>query len=146
MYCPQCGTKLAISDASFCHNCGKSIATTSVAQAPLPKVLQFFPFTWVFWLLVICLFGAWAAYLLPVLAGRAVKGQLVLGPVVWTGGLFAYVWKRRYDKGWLGFGIGALVSIAIVVVVNFTQSYLRAQELLQSPPTINFVPDPQPGK
>lgn len=130
MNCVHCSAEIANIESSFCHKCGKPIVTSvggSVQHLPPVKISSF---TWVFWLLLFIAFSSWVGFFLPIFAGHEVSRQIVLPVVVWTGGLFAYVWKKRKDKGWQGFAIGVLIAIAVMTLVGFAVTYLRAEAVL----------------
>jgi hypothetical protein len=121
MYCAKCGAE-QVPNAAFCHRCGQVVGAESVPAKPQPQLVRL---TWIFWLLVFCAASAWLGFLLPLIAGRELKGVQTLAVVVWSAGPFAYYWNKRSGKGWIGFGIGALCAVAALIVVNFSFSYVR---------------------
>lgn len=134
MYCTYCGAEVIAQDAAFCHKCGKPPNATASQQTASATQVSKFPFTWAFWLLLICALLAWVAPLLQLFSGHEVKGQIIFGTAVWNGGLFAYIWKKRYNRGWLGFGLGALVTVTAISVLIFCTSYARVQSILNQAP------------
>lgn len=134
MYCTHCGAEVIAQDAAFCHKCGKPPNSSASPQIGTAAQAVKFPFTWVFWLLLICALLAWVSPLLQLFAGHEVKGQVVFGTAVWNGGLFAYVWKKRYNKGWLGFGLGALVTVTAISILIFCTTFVRVQTMLNQSP------------
>ena len=141
MYCSRCGTELLEPAAAFCHKCGTPTAPAVTPTTPAQGRHLTAPFTWVFWLLLVCAALAWVGPVVILAAGHELKGQITLGAAAWTGGLFAYIWKKRHNRPWLGFGfgfgigigigIGALITIAAISLVMFCISYVRVQSLLK---------------
>lgn len=127
MYCVSCGAEVTSLEAAFCQSCGKSLKEKKEEQL-LPNTPKKFPFTLVFWLLAFCTFGAWVGYLLLLLTGNKALGMRIVAAILWTGGTVAYVSKKRYGKGWRGFGQGALVSVVIIIVSSYAVGYLAMQD------------------
>jgi hypothetical protein len=150
MFCSYCGAESKAPGALFCAKCGKPLSVgidipTATGPAVLfkglsPGQVQSKPWVrWPFWLLLLCVAMSASGFLLLSFAGRyPLPPGVILGPVIWTGALLAYVRKKQGQSGWVGFGLGALVGYALLTALSLGTAALRMHQAEQE---LGFIPD-----
>ena len=113
--CAQCGSNVP-GDAKFCPQCGKAVSSTEPSRpatetepAKGPSLLRK-PFAVV---LIVLLAGLYAAQVFAIVNGSPFNGvgatfMSVLG--------WAYLWKLRGRREWVGalVGFGAAIAMAVI--------------------------------
>jgi hypothetical protein len=127
MYCTQCGTLVSI-DGKFCANCGSSISGTSTDKPTEVLTVSVTPtMPGVIWLYIagVLLVGAYAAMLIPAIAGREISPLSGYSSMLWNSLFFYLWWKRRARKGWHGALIGSAMALFVFFAAAFISSYVR---------------------
>lgn len=136
MFCPYCGTESKAPGAMFCAKCGRPLNAAIDAPSTEAPVLVSAGeiqarawLAWPFWLLLVCVIGSVAGYMLPLLAGHKPMTQSITGVLVWTGALMAYVWKKQGRSGWVGFGLGLLIACTFFVVASYAAAFADRNDI-----------------
>ncbi len=115
MYCTQCGTLVSIDGTST----DKPTEVLTVFVTPtMPGVI---------WLYIagVLLVGAYAAMLIPAIAGREISPLSGYSSMLWNSLFFYLWWKRRARKGWHGALIGSAMALFVFFAAAFISSYVR---------------------
>lgn len=80
---------------------------------------------WVF-LAAFATLGTYAAMFIPALNGNNVLPQTGTSSLLWSGVLFALLWRYRSKNGWVGFLLGAIFGIFMFILAAFIGGYVRA--------------------
>ena len=80
------------------------------------------------WIVLIALgtFGTYASIYIPALIGRDFTPNSNFHSMIWTGLLFASIWKYKFKNGWVGLLIGAIVGMIIYILASIIRSYVIA--------------------
>jgi len=117
MRCAQCGSNVP-GDAKFCPQCGKAVSstepsrpTTENAPAKSPSLLRK-PIVVV---LIVLLAGLYAAQVFAIVNGSPFNGVAVtfMSVLGW-----AYLWKLRGRREWVGALIGFGAAIVMVAIAG----------------------------
>lgn len=134
MFCPHCGAQIKVRSELFCAKCGKptAVALTAGVQ-PTHRVntkalVPSGPINLAGWLLIVMLAMLYLGVGLSIMDRTKVSANQLGGVAIWTGTTLAYFWRRQGRSGFLGFGLGLVLAIALFVGSSFLAAFLQGVE------------------
>ena len=131
MFCPHCGTQVVPVGTLFCQKCAKPVNAALIDGSPSDEIKATTPkgapkpigaFGWV---LVALLAVMYSGVALTLYDGTSLGGDRLGQTAMFTGISLAYFRRRQGRSGWLGFGVGFVLAIALVYVGSISAGAIR---------------------